>query len=108
MTDADWLLDYLQRYPQGIDAMQAQNASLRERDQGLMVHSRAADLRKRGYTITCGIEGKTRKGRDRYVYRLVDVAAPGGSVESLSGSALGMVPESNPDQVRPLEQLSLT
>jgi hypothetical protein len=55
--------------------MQIVMASIRERDIGLVCHSRVSDLRTQGYVITCGIEGKTRKGRDRYLYRLVSEPA---------------------------------
>jgi hypothetical protein len=74
MTDAEYVLAQLRSGPR--DAMQVISASIRDRGVGLTVHSRVADLRAQGYTITCGIEGKTRKGRDRYLYRLCGEPAP--------------------------------
>lgn len=71
ITDADYLLEQLRLHPSGRDAMQVISASIRDRGVGLTVHSRAASLRDQGYVISCGIEGKTRKGRERYVYRLI-------------------------------------
>jgi hypothetical protein len=69
MTDCEFVLQELRKGPR--DAMQIVMAAIRERDIGLVCHSRVSDLRAQGYVISCAIEGKTRKGRERYVYRLV-------------------------------------
>ena len=105
LSDCEYVLADLQAHPNGRDAMQIINASLRDREVGLTVHSRVADLRRDGYKITCQIEGKTRKGRERYVYRLQEnVPAPGAvNPSALSGSDSGVVPGDNPDQVRARE-----
>jgi hypothetical protein len=79
LTDAEYVLDQLDRHPNGRDAMQIISASLRDREVGLTVHSRISDLRAQGYVITCAIEGKTRKGRERYVYRLISAPSVIGS-----------------------------
>jgi hypothetical protein len=71
ITDKDYVLQQLSNHRNGRDAMQIINASIRDREVGLTVHSRVADLRRAGWDISCGIEGKTRKGRERYVYRLL-------------------------------------
>jgi len=85
MTDAEYVLEQLQAHPQGRDAMQQIiSAAIRERDVGLTVHSRVADLRAQGYVISCAVEGKTRKGRDRWVYRLVSEPLDAGPVEPLA------------------------
>lgn len=76
MTDSEYVLDQLRAGPR--DAMQIISASIRDRGVGATIHSRVADLRAQGHKITCAIEGKTRKGRDRWVYRLVEDA---GAVE---------------------------
>ena len=103
MTDAEYVLDQLRAGPR--DAMQIINASIRDREIGLTVHSRVASLRDKGYVISCAIEGKTRKGRERYVYRLVSepesAASPEMQPTSASldeaGSAPGCAPaESTP------------
>jgi hypothetical protein len=99
MTDAEFVLQQLRDHPAGRDAMQVISASIRERDIGLTVHSRVADLRAQGYTITCGIEGKTRRGRDRYLYRLVGEPAPA----PLPAAA----PTPAPATPKPHEQLAL-
>jgi hypothetical protein len=76
MTDSDYVLQQLSNHQHGgRDAMQIITASIRDRGVGLTVHSRVADLRRQGWEITCGIEGKTRNGRERYVYRLQGRAA---------------------------------
>jgi hypothetical protein len=75
-TDADYVLQQLSNHQHGgRDAMQIISSSIRDRGVGLTVHSRVADLRRAGWDITCMVEGKTRKGRDRYVYRLQGRAA---------------------------------
>ena len=68
MTDADFVLAQLERGPR--DAMQIISASLRDREVGLTVHSRVADLRRDGLQDHVPDRGKNRKGRERYVYRL--------------------------------------
>ena len=70
MTDSEYVLAQLEQGPR--DTTELLVGSIRERGVGLTVHSRVADLRAQGYQITCQIEGKTRKGRERYVYRLQD------------------------------------
>jgi hypothetical protein len=71
MTDTEYVLLQLANHPHGgRDAMQIISASIRDRGVGLTVHSRVADLRRDGWDVTCAVEGKTRKNRDRYVYRL--------------------------------------
>ncbi len=70
MTDSEYVLAQLEQGPR--DTIEILVASIRERGVGLTVHSRVADLRRDGYDIRCSVEGKTRKGRLRYEYRLVD------------------------------------
>lgn len=91
ISDTEYVLSQLRRGPR--DAMQIISASLRDREVGLTCHSRISDLRAQGYTITCHVEGETRKGRPRYLYTLV--AEPEAAV---------VVPE---PVVEPLTQLSL-
>ncbi len=83
MTDSEYVLAQLEQGPR--DTIEILVASIRERGVGLTVHSRVADLRRDGHKITCAIEGKTRKGRERYVYRL---EVPSGGVP-LSSPPLG-------------------
>lgn len=74
MTDTDYLDKWLTDHPAGGDTSQISNASKRDRGHHFMVHSRVADLRKRHagrYDIVCQVEGKTRRGFPRYVYRKV-------------------------------------
>lgn len=97
MTDVEYVLDQLRAHPNGRDAMQVVMASIRDRDVGLMMHSRVSDLRAQGYVITCGVEGQTRRGRPRYLYRLVSEPAV----------APPTPPTPEPDAA-PLEQLALT
>lgn len=100
MTDSEYVLAQLERGPR--DAMQIISASLREREVGLTVHSRVADLRAQGYKITCQIEGKTRKGRERYVYRLQDagfVEPPAVEHAALGAEIPAPVLDVNPDQL---------
>ena len=99
MTDADFVLAQLERGPR--DAMQIISASLREREVGLTVHSRVADLRAQGYKITCQIEGKTRKGRERYVYRLQTpgVWSPGRRAVARGAEIPAALLDVNPDQL---------
>lgn len=92
LTDTAYVLDQLRQGPR--DAMQIISASIRDRQVGCTVHSRVADLRAQGYTITCQIEGKTRRGRERYVYRLL--------AEPTTAS-----PAEPQPSVEPLEQMSL-
>jgi hypothetical protein len=92
LTDTEYVLQQLSNHQHGgRDAMQIISASIRDRGVGCTVHSRVADLRRAGWDITCGIEGKTRRGRERYVYRLqgrapveprpsVDAEPPGASL----------------------------
>ena len=105
-TDAEYVLDQLDRHPNGRDAMQIISSSLRDREVGLTVHSRVADLRAQGWDITCQVEGKTRKGRERYVYRLHGRALmePRPSVEQEPPAASPVSPAApldapNPDQL---------
>ena len=78
-SDIDFVLKQLRKHPEGRDAVQIISASFRERDCGVgAVHSRISDLRERVYVIPpAAVEGKTRRGWPRYVYRLVaEPAAP--------------------------------
>ena len=96
MTDTEYVLSQLERGPK--DAMQIISASLRERDIGLTVHSRVADLRAEGYTITCGVEGQTRKGRARWVYRL-HAAGPVEPPAVAAGLRGAEIPAALPDEI---------
>ena len=80
MTDAAFLLSILEDgQPHSTDEILAKSQA--ERGVGLMVHSRASDLRKRGHVITCDLAGR-RYGRPIYVYTLL-----GSLPESSSQSA---------------------
>jgi hypothetical protein len=73
LSDKAFVLDQLEQYPDGRDAVQIISASFRIRGCGVgAVHSRVAELRDEGYQIPPAyIEGKTRRGFPRYVYRLI-------------------------------------
>lgn len=66
MTDADFLLSVLEdNQPHSQSELLAR--SFNERGCGLTVHSRIADLRRKGHVIVCErVEGKTRGQAWRY------------------------------------------
>lgn len=73
-TDADWLRTHLDRHAgEWVDLNAILRASIAERGCGLTVHSRAAELRARGFVV----ENRTKRtadGRVASAYRLVSVA----------------------------------
>jgi hypothetical protein len=69
-TDAEHLLEILQ-------AWGGEWVPHLYRVSGVMVHSRIADLRRRGHTIEC-----QRFGQGDYRYRLIIVPAPGAEQET--------------------------
>lgn len=79
-SDVDFLHELLKQAPHSTrDVLRACRAA--DRPDGMMVHSRAADLRRRlaaeGRTVVCQVEGVyAATKRPRHVYRLVDVYHP--------------------------------
>jgi hypothetical protein len=92
MNDADFLLRILS---DGKPHSQAEilRRSAEERGCGLTVHSRASDLRKRGYPVVCTIE--RRNGRAFSYYQLLSPQAsepePQSDLENPSDERLGLV-----------------
>lgn len=74
MTDCDFLLDVLSDgMPHSLNDVLRR--SFTERGCGLTVHSRVADLRKRGHVIHCERDPKARRG-DAYLYTLTSLSSP--------------------------------
>ena len=71
MTDSAFMLSTLRLFPKGATTMQIIQRSLVTRGYGITPHSRAADLRRKGYTIHCD-RVATHRGRPVYEYRLGD------------------------------------
>lgn len=74
--------------------------SMTDRGHGLTVHSRAADLRKRGHIVECELR-HNGNGRALSFYRLVTLdeasasdAVPGGAVSDSAAGASSSVPAS--------------
>lgn len=98
ISDTDFVLAQLRAHPRGRCATEIISASFRERGCGVgAVHSRISSLREKGYQIPkAEVEGKTRRGFPRYVYRLCGEPAPA-------------TPSAPPEPMGDaLEQLSLT
>ena len=71
MTDCDFLYDVLSdNRPHSLNEILRR--SFAERGCGLTVHSRVADLRKRGHVIHCERDPKARRG-DAYLYTLASL-----------------------------------
>ena len=101
MTDAEYVLSQLEQGPR--DTTELLVGSIRERGVGLTVHSRVADLRRDGYDIRCTVEGRTRKDRARYVYRLQErrvVEPPARGHEAPGAEIPAPVPDVIPGQLR--------
>lgn len=85
LTDVAWLEAALRRTPnRWVTGSDLLRMSFRERDCGLTVHSRAADLRRRlrgaGEDVACSrLHTEPRAARPVYAYKLV-TTAPGTAV----------------------------
>lgn len=91
MTDCDFLLDVLSDgQPHSLNDVLRR--SFTERGCGLTVHSRVADLRKRGHVIHCERDPKARRG-DAYLYTLTSLSSPPvvSSCGPLASDAIGGV-----------------
>lgn len=73
-SDADWLLEQL-RPGRSLTLTELLTRSFRERGCGLTVHSRAADLRRRGFNIEHLTIAGAERGR-RHAYRLIQGEQP--------------------------------
>lgn len=74
MTDTDYLLHVLREQPRWVELGEILDRSRHERGHAFTVHSRAADLRKRGHTVLQRSE-RGPHGRTLSFYRLVLVEA---------------------------------
>jgi len=98
MTDADFLLEVLSLVAPGswVSHETILMRSQRELGHGMTVHSRAADLRKRGHIIECKVE--KRNGRAVSFYRLsLAIADP--PLRAGSATASESVAKSSPPEL---------